>query len=73
MEHGHSCVYYGARWFYHDNCPFDGPSACELFVENLDPNTPRRVIPLRGSWVLDRPAERTAEHLRRTMRPERPQ
>jgi hypothetical protein len=73
VEHGHICVYCGARWFCHEDCPFAGPSACESCSVNLTPNRPRRVIPLRHSWVMNRLTEQTSERIRKLIRRDRPQ
>jgi hypothetical protein len=68
VEHGYTCIYCGARWLCHDDGPFAGPSVCEGCVENGGPNGLLRAIPFRGTWVLERFAERAGDELRRLMR-----
>jgi hypothetical protein len=67
VDHGHRCVYCGTRWFCDAACLLAGPSACEPCRARLGPGTPRRVIELRRSWVLDRLTEHAAERFRRSI------
>lgn len=73
MEHAHRCVYCGTRWFCDDDCLFAGPSACEKCALSLEPGTPRRVIPLRDSWILDRLTEQAAQRFRARFLRDRPE
>jgi hypothetical protein len=72
VEHVHRCVYCGTRWFCLEDCLFAGPSACEKCALSLEPDTPRRVIPLRDTWILDRLTEQAAQRFRARFRRERP-
>jgi hypothetical protein len=68
VEHAHRCVYCGTRWLCADDCLFAGPSACEKCALGLEPGTPRRVIPLREAWILDRLTEQAAQRFRARFR-----
>jgi hypothetical protein len=70
VEHKHRCVYCEALWFCHEDCPFDGPSACTSCRDKIrqSPEVPRRVIALDDTRLLDRLAEREADRVRQMIR-----
>jgi hypothetical protein len=72
VDHAHRCVYCETRWLCREDCLFAGPSACEKCALSLEPSTPRRVIPLRDSWILDRLAEQAAQRWRARFLRDRP-